>query len=240
MEMSIVIPAYNEEKRLPKTISEIEKYFNKKNSEFEIIVIDDGSIDKTAEYVMKKNRNNPKIKLFKNGNNFGKGYSVRKGIMNSQGRYILVTDSDLSTPINQVDDFLVNIGEEFDIIIGSRGLKDSKIIVHQFILREAMGRIFNFLVRFLIGLSFKDTQCGFKLFKSSVAKSIFEKQKINSFAFDVEVLTIALKNKARILEFPVIWSNNSSTKVNVIQHPIEMFIDLFKIYLKYVLNQKSD
>lgn len=230
MDLSIIIPAYNEEKRIEKTIQNIVSYLSKKFADnYEIIIVDDRSKDKTVEIVKKLSRENEKIKIMVNEENYGKGYSVKKGMLNAQGKYLLFSDADLSTPIEELDKLLFWIEKGYDIAIGSRSLKDSQVIVHQPFYREMMGKIFNKLVKIWCLSDFVDTQCGFKLFKKEVAKKIFTQTKINRFTFDVEILYLAKRNGLRIKEIPVRWINSPASRVNPIFDSLKMLIDLLQI-----------
>lgn len=230
MDLSIIIPAYNEEKRIEKTIQNIVSYLAEKFADnYEIIIVDDRSKDKTVEIVKKLSRENEKIKIMVNEENYGKGYSVKKGMLNAQGKYLLFSDADLSTPIEELDKLLFWIEKGYDIAIGSRSLKDSQVIVHQPFYREMMGKIFNKLVKIWCLSDFVDTQCGFKLFNKEVAKKIFTQTKINRFAFDVEILYLAKRNGLRVKEIPVRWINSPASRVNPIFDSLKMLIDLLRI-----------
>lgn len=230
MDLSIIIPAYNEEKRIEKTIQNIVSYLSKKFADnYEIIIVDDRSKDKTVEIVKKLSRENEKIKIMVNEENYGKGYSVKKGMLNAQGKYLLFSDADLSTPIEELDKLLFWIEKGYDIAIGSRSLKDSQVIVHQPFYREMMGKIFNKLVKIWCLSDFVDTQCGFKLFNKEVAKKIFTQTKINRFTFDVEILYLAKRNGLRVKEIPVRWINSPASRVNPIFDSLKMLIDLLQI-----------
>lgn len=222
--VSIIIPTYNEEKRLPATLFKIKKFLKKSRIKNEIIVVDDGSTDNTVS-VAKKH----KVKILKNGRNFGKGYSIKHGVLKAKGDVILFTDADLSTPIKFLKNFLNKHNSGFDVVIASRGLQDSKIKIPQPFLREVSGKIFNILVRLITWLPLKDTQCGFKSFKADAAKKIFKKLTIHGFGFDVETLFIAKKFNFKIIEYPVDWYNSNATKVNFFKDSARMFIELFKI-----------
>ncbi len=230
MDLSIIIPAYNEEKRIEKTIQNIVSYLAKKFADnYEIIIVDDRSKDKTVEIVKKLSRENEKIKIMVNEENYGKGYSVKKGMLNAQGKYLLFSDADLSTPIEELDKLLFWIEKGYDIAIGSRSLKDSQVIVHQPFYREMMGKILNKLVKIWCLSDFVDTQCGFKLFNKEVAKEIFTQTKINRFTFDVEILYLAKRNGLRVKEIPVRWINSPASRVNPIFDSLKMLIDLLRI-----------
>ncbi|MEK6862297.1 MAG: dolichyl-phosphate beta-glucosyltransferase [Nanoarchaeota archaeon] len=224
--LSVVIPAYNESQRIKSTVDIILKYLKNWKIKFEIIVVDDGSIDNTVDEVKKINKKN--IRLIKNGRNYGKGYSEKNGILNSRYEYVLFSDADLSTPIDMLDRFEKYI-DNYDIVIGSRALSGSDIKIKQPFYREFMGKIFNKFVRLFTVRGINDTQCGFKLFKGNIAKKIFERATLDGFGFDVEILYIAKLNGIKIIEVPVIWRNSKLSKVRPIKDAVRMFKDLFII-----------
>ena len=228
--LTIVIPAYNEEKRLPKTISEILQYFAYSRCQPEIIIINDGSTDRTADLVKKTTRLYPHLRLINLYENKGKGHAVRCGILNAKGQYILLCDADLSTPISEVDKLIHSLlAGDHDIVIGSRKLPESQIEVRQSWYREFLGDIFSIIVRVVLVRGIKDTQCGFKCFTQRSAKRTFSKQRLYGFSFDVEVLYLARKYGFSIREVPVKWLNSPQTSVKLIRDSIKMFIDLFRI-----------
>jgi len=231
VQISVVIPAYNESKRIKRTLLQIEQYLSKHKAKYEIIVIDDGSTDDTVKVVKSLKIKNLKILI--NRKNMGKGGSVRKGMLNSRGEYVLFSDADLSTPIEELDKLLRHI-KKYDIVIGSRALSGSNIKQHQPALREIIGKTFNFLVRFFTGLKIKDTQCGFKLFKGEATKEIFQKQKTRGFSFDVEVLYLAKRMRYSIKEVPITWINSPQSKVSAVKDSIKMLLDIIRIRFFFV------
>jgi dolichyl-phosphate beta-glucosyltransferase len=226
MNLSIVIPAYNEEKRIGKTLERIREYLKKRKFDYEIIVVDDGSKDKTSEVVYSSK--DKRIRLFRNEVNKGKGYSVKRGMLEARNELILFSDSDLSTPIEELDNFLKYL-PNYDVIIASRNMKGSKIKVKQPFFRQMLGRIFPLIVRLLTVRRIKDTQCGFKLFKKEAAKRIFSKMTIDRFGFDVEALYLAKKYKFKIKELPVVWVNDTASTVNPVKDSARMLVDLIRI-----------
>lgn len=172
---------------------------------------------------------NSKIRLIRNEINKGKGYSVKNGFLNSTGSYLLFSDADLSTPIEEVEKLVDSIDHGYDVAIGSRGLKESDIKIHQPMHREKMGKIFNFLVRAITIKGFSDTQCGFKCFKRKAALEICKRQQLERFSFDVEMLYIAKKLGYKIKEVPIQWFNNPNSRVSPVKDSIKMFLDLLKI-----------
>ena len=210
--ISIIIPAYNEEKRLPSTLASVQAYFATHPWEFfEIIVVDDGSRDRTAEVARAAG-----VRLLQNPGNRGKGYSVRHGMLEASGEWSLFSDADLSAPIEELDRLWTAVEREpVQAAVGSRALDRSLIGVHQPAFRENMGRLFNLLMRLQTGLPFRDTQCGFKLFQTAAAREIFQRQRLEGFGFDVEVLFIARHLGYRTLEVPVRWNDVTGTKVSM-------------------------
>ena len=228
--LSVIIPAYNEGQRIGETLLKIGEFFKKKNYDYEIIVVDDGSSDDTilkaeSSIVATEGR----LRVVKNGINKGKGFSVKSGILNSSAEFILFSDADISTPIEEVDRLLEYVKKDYDVVIGSRSITGSSVVVHQPWYRELMGKVFNLFVKMLIMRGFNDTQCGFKLFKGDVAREIARHMRINGFAFDVEMLHIAKIKKYNIKECGVLWENSPESKVKLFHSPLNMFLDLFKI-----------
>jgi glycosyltransferase involved in cell wall biosynthesis len=225
--LSIVIPAYNEEKRLPATLDRIAAWV--KDSPLpvsEILVVDDGSRDGTAALVEKRGG---LVRLVRNPGNRGKGYAVRNGMLAAMGDWILSTDADLSAPIEELGKLIDAARRENAVVaIGSRALDRQLVKVHQPMMREFSGRAFNVVMRVVTGLPFRDTQCGFKLFRQDAAKEIFSRQMEEGFSFDVEDLVIARKLGLRSIEVPVEWSNVEGTKVSLAQG-MKSFADLVKI-----------
>lgn len=211
--ISIIIPAYNEEKRLPSTLSKVKGYLAASSWEFsEIIVVDDGSRDNTAGVAEAAG-----VGVLRNPGNRGKGYSVRHGMLAAKGDWALFSDADLSAPIEELETlWSAAERESAPCVIGSRALDRSLIGVHQPVFRERMGRVFNLLMRLETGLPFHDTQCGFKLFEASAAREIFGRQRLDGFGFDVEVLFIAKHLGYRTLEVPVRWNDVAGTKVSML------------------------
>ncbi len=226
--LSIVIPAYNEEKRLSNTLEIVIAYLGENFSNWEIIVVDDGSEDATADVAKKFDE----VILLQQPRNLGKGAAVRKGMLEAKGDVRLFSDADLSTPIYEMDKLLTSINKGFDLAIGSRGLNYDLIKKHQPFYREFMGKTFNKIVQALILSGIKDTQCGFKAFTEKSCMEIFTRSKIDGFGFDVEILWLARKLGFSIDEIPVEWYNDSRSRVNPIKDSYRMLVDIVKI--KYV------
>jgi dolichyl-phosphate beta-glucosyltransferase len=225
-----VIPAYNEEKRLPASLEAIVAYLSKAPfSSSELIIVDDGSKDGTAAVVERYRETHPCVRLLKNPGNRGKGYSVRHGMLEAKGDWVLFSDADLSSPIEELAKLLGEAQKaDAAVAIGSRALDRSLVAVHQSGFREASGRFFNFVMRTLTGLPFQDTQCGFKLYRADAAKAVFSRQILDGFSFDVEDLCIAKHCGFKTLEVPVRWSNVEGTKVSTLAG-IKSFTDLLKV-----------
>lgn len=227
--LSVIIPCYNEEELVEKTIRRVAEYLRSKGYGYEIIAVDDGSRDSTVAIIKGLMKSMPHLKLLENVKNRGKGHSVRRGFLEAEGSFVCFSDADLSTPIEEVEKLLGWLNKGFDIAIGSRSLGESKVEVHQKKWRELMGKTFNLFVRVAAISGFKDTQCGFKCFKRNAAKDIFSRQRIDGFSFDVEALYIGLKFGYRIKEVPVRWINRFESRVNPLIHPLQMVRDMLKI-----------
>jgi len=230
MYLSVIIPAYNEERRLPKTLEEIDKYLRKQNYDYEILVVNDGSKDRTVEVARALL---PKIKnLIVTGyeKNQGKGYAVRFGMLKAKGEVRLFTDADNSTSINHFEKMWPEFKKGYDIIIGSRDVEGAILDPPQPFLRKMiLGKGFRLLTQIICGTwGILDTQCGFKCFTKRAAENIFPRCKINRFAFDPEILVIAKKLGYKIKEIPVLWRNDPESKVKF-KSIIKMALDLFKI-----------
>ncbi len=235
-DLSIVIPAYNEERRLPETLRRIRAYVEARTASAEVIVVDDGSSDRTAAFVEEHRPSFLGLRLVSNGRNRGKGYSVRHGMLEARGRVVLFTDADLSAPIEEADKLLAALATH-DVAIGSRGLDRSLIEVHQSALREFAGMAYNLVVRLLTGLPFKDTQCGFKAFLRERSRIIFEQQRIERFGFDPEILFLARRHRLRTAEVPVRWAHDSATKVHMLRDSLRMFFELLAIRWNWLLGR---
>lgn len=227
--LSVVIPAYNEEKRLPDTIRRVEQYLSEQNYTWELLVVDDGSKDRTVE-VAQAAFGSPNSRVQKNPRNMGKGATVRNGMLAARGDYRLFSDADLSTPIEEVEKLLKAVLEGgYQVSIGSRALKESKLEKRQPLYREMMGRTFNLIVQTIALGGIKDTQCGFKLFTREAAEKVFPEQELPGFSFDVEILVLARSHGYRIAEIPVRWIDSPASRVSPIKDSIRMFSDVFKI-----------
>ncbi len=228
--LSIVVPAYNEAARLPATLEKIIAYLRSRPIEFhEILVVDDGSRDGTAAVAEGLAVEHPELKVLRNPGNRGKGYSVRHGMLEARGEWVLFTDADLSAPIEELDRLAAAVTRErAQAAIGSRGIDSSMIGVHQPGFREAAGRFFNLVTRVFTGLPFKDTQCGFKLFHRDAVQRIFSRQRLERFGFDVEILFIARVQGIRVGEVPVRWDHVEGSKVGLLSG-FNGFVDIWRV-----------
>jgi glycosyltransferase involved in cell wall biosynthesis len=227
--ISIIVPAYNEQSRLPESLRRIEQYLAAGDWAFhEILVVDDGSGDNTVEVARAVASTNPAIRILSNPGNRGKGYSVRHGMLEARGEWRLFTDADLSSPVEELPKLWNAASHGAEIAIGSRALDRSLIGVHQPGLRESAGKVFNEVMRLLVGLDISDTQCGFKLFRGDVAKAVFSRQLLERFGFDVEVLFIAKQHGFRIAEVPVRWNHVEGSKVGMFTG-LHAFLELAEV-----------
>ena len=226
--LSIVIPAYNEELRLPTSLAQIASYIRASVRQTEVIVVDDGSTDRTAAIAESFRSQMPHLRVISNGENRGKGYSVRHGMLEACGCIVLFTDADLSAPIEEANKLLAAL-ENYDIAIGSRALDRSLIFVRQSVFREYAGIVFNAIVRIILRLPFVDTQCGFKAFRRERCQIIFQQQRIGRFGFDPELLYLARHHGLRAVEIPVRWAHSPATKVSMVRDSVQMFLDVFLI-----------
>lgn len=233
MKLSIIIPCYNEEKRLSKTFKKIFDYLSTKKMKTEIIFVDDGSIDKTRlvlEYICKKLDGHPLIKttIITGKKNRGKGHAVKTGIIKASGRHILICDADLSTPITEIEK-LFRYVVEYELIMGSRKQNGAKIIKSQPVLREFFGKSYSLMSKIILGVDVKDFTCGFKLIKREAAKEIAKRLTINRWAYDSEMLKIAKTQNYAMKEVGIVWRDDQQTKVRILRDILGSFTDLLKI-----------
>lgn len=227
--ISVVVPAYNEESRLGDTLPVMYAYLKEHFPQFELLVVDDGSTDRTPVIVREFAQQHPEVRLLSYQPNRGKGHAVRTGILQSRGEWVLFTDADLATPVEELPNLAAKLREGYDIAIASRAVRGAKLVVRQPWYREFAGRSFNLMVQLLAVPGIHDTQCGFKLFRQEAAQEIFSRCEENGFAFDIEVLHVALRLGYRIAEVPVHWMHREGSKVRLLRDAVRMFLALLRI-----------
>ena len=228
-QLSIVIPCYNEEQRLPRTIEQIERYLEGKGLPYELILVDDGSTDGTRRIMDAAAERNRSVRLEALPHNRGKGRALAEGVAAARGTEILVTDADLSTPIDELDKLRAELLKGSGVAIASRALRGSRVEVSQPIYRVVMGKAFNLLVQAVLLPGIWDTQCGFKLFRADIAHEVFAELTTDGFGYDPEVLYRAKKRGVKITEVPVVWRNSAPTKVSPIKSSFDMFRHVLRI-----------
>ena len=226
---SIVIPAYNEGARIRPTLDQILRYAQEQKWDAEIVIVNDGSSDDTPQVVREYGKLHSQVLLLENPGNRGKGYSVRNGMLHARGDICLFTDADLSSPITEAPKLFDAIAGGADIAIGSRWLRSELQTERQSLLRQAFGRIFNLVLRVILGLRFADTQCGFKAFRRDAAQRIFPLQKIERWGFDPETLFLASRAGLRVDEIPVVWAHSEGTRLNPFRDGLRMFVEVLRI-----------
>ena len=236
-DLSIVVPAFNEEARLGPTLREYVGYCRRTGRRAELIVVDDGSLDRTSAVVNTLESEFSELRLIRLAENRGKGHAVRSGVVNAQGKLVLFADADGATPLEEVERLEKAIAGGADVAIGSRALQDARVKVNARLYRRVIGRIFHGLVETLTVPGVKDTQCGFKLFRGEVAHDLFSRMRIRGFSFDVEVLMMAQRRGYRIAEVPVNWTHQPGSKVNLVTDSARMLRDLFVIRGRYLSGQ---
>lgn len=232
IEISVVIPTFNEEDRIGRSLTRIREFFDVRYPNYEVLVVNDGSRDRTVPLVREMMAGWPNLRLVDFRNNRGKGFATRFGVLSSRGDWILCSDADLSTPIDEIERLLAS-GREHAVVIGSRSIRGSKIALRQPLYRRMMGRVFNWAVRALVVRGHCDTQCGFKLYRRDAALSIFDRLTLEGFAFDVEILFLARRLRWSVVEVPVLWLNDDRSKVDAVADPPKMFLDLFRILWRH-------
>jgi glycosyltransferase involved in cell wall biosynthesis len=231
--LSVVIPAFNEERRLGATLERIAAYLRDASIDAELLVVDDGSRDATADVAAKRLRD-VRGRLIRSGENRGKGHAVRRGVLEARGRWVLMTDADLSAPIEEHARLADAVRDlDLDVAIGSRAVHGARIEVRQNPVRETMGKIFNGVVRGATGLAFRDTQCGFKLMDRGRVLPLFRQMVVDRFAFDVELLFLCMKFGLRVREVPVAWSNSPASGVNLVTDPLNMLWDVARMRWRF-------
>ena len=228
MKLSVVIPAFNEVTRILPTLARILSYMDQHHPDYEVIIVDDGSTDGTAAAIAKQFGACPQLRVLSYGGNRGKGYAVRYGALRASAELVLMSDADLSTPIEEMEKMLPLLEQGYDLAIGSRALAQSEIREHQPFYRESGGKFFNVLVRLLLLRQFHDTQCGFKLFRRDALLPVLGHQQIDGFAFDVEMIALAQGLGLKVVEVPVVWINSPSSRVRM-SAALRAFVDLLYI-----------
>jgi dolichyl-phosphate beta-glucosyltransferase len=231
--LSVVVPCYNEELRLPRTIEQIERYLGSRGDRYELILVDDGSADGTRRAMEEAAARNKSIRIVALPVNRGKGRALAEGVRVSRGDYVLVTDADLSTPIEELPKLEAALAAGAGVAIGSRAIKGSRVELSQPIYRVLMGKAFNIIVQLVLLPGIWDTQCGFKLFRGDIARDVFEGLTTDGFGYDPEVLYLAKKKGVRIAEVPVVWRNSAPTKVNAIRSSLDMFRHVLRIRFRH-------
>ena len=233
--LSLVIPAYNEENIIAGSLKKILSFLAFKKYEWEVLVVDDGSYDNTSKEATKFNKEG--VKVIKLVENQGKGAAIRAGVNAARGEFVLFTDADLSVAISMLDDFLAKMRQGAEVAIGSRRVAGSKIVKHQNLIRESLGRVYTFLSRVVTSVNVSDFTCGFKGFSEKAAKTIFSKTVIDRWAYDSEILFLARKYGYRIVEIPVAWINRKASRVSLGRDLITSFRDLFRIRINDYLGK---
>jgi len=230
LEYTVVVPAFDEESRIERTLLEMVEYFRARKTPAEIVVVDDGSQDGTSSVVARVSHRSPEVRLIRLAQNHGKGYAVRTGMVNARGARVLLADADGATPIAELARLEALLSGGAAIAVGSRVVPPgANVNVRRRWYRHVMGRTFHFLVRWLTVRGVQDTQCGFKLFRSSVAHDLFSRMRMSGFSFDVEVLLMAQRRGYRIAEVPVNWTHQPGSKVRVVRDSLRMAADLLAI-----------
>jgi dolichyl-phosphate beta-glucosyltransferase len=236
---SIVIPAYNESARIRATLDKILAHIGERGWNAEVLIVNDGSSDDTAQIVQQYASQHPALRLLENPGNRGKGYSVRNGMLHATGEWMLFSDADLSSPIEEADKLIAALAGGADVAIGSRWLRKELQTQPQPLYRQLYGRIFNLALRILLGLPFRDTQCGFKAFTRRATDLIFPLQHIERWGFDPEILFLARKFGLKVEEVPVKWAHREGTRLNPLRDGLRMFLEILKIRW-YSLTGKYD
>lgn len=232
--LSLVIPAYNEEVRIGKSLDHILTFLRSQPYSYEIIVVDDGSRDRTIEIVKERLGQNPEIKIHLQASNLGKGEAVKQGMLLARGKYLFFSDADLSVPVETLPVFLAHLENHCDVAIGSRQKSGATIEVHQPFYREWMGKIYTKLSNWILGLPASDFTCGFKGFRREAARELFSRQRLRRWSFDSEILYLARLKGCRVLEIPVAWWNDQASKVRLWKDVVTSFGGLIQIRLNHL------
>lgn len=235
-QLSVIIPCFNEESRLPASLVTINEYLEGCGLSYEVLIVDDGSSDETVRIAEEAARRNPRLSVHHYDENRGKGFAVAYGAARTRGEAVLFSDADLSTPLSEMEKLLPYLDKGFDVVIGSRGLRESDLKVRQPWWRERAGRMMNFMIRRASGLRFRDTQCGFKLFSQRAARDIFPNLTVRRWMFDVEALVLARKLGYDIKDVPITWINSGESRVKASHFP-NIMRELLHIRLHWLRRQ---
>ncbi len=238
--LSVIMPAYKEGERIGRTLLEIEKYFNNKNYDYELIVIVDGSPDNTADIARNYSSQVKNLKVIDNPENHGKGYGVRQGLLEAKGKYRLFMDADGSTSITHLDKFMPEFEKGCDVVIGSRDIEGAFVQIHQAKYKELLGNMGNWAIRIVLGLwAYPDTQCGFKIFSDKAAEAVASRMVVDRFGFDFELIVLAEKLGFKVKQMPVRWLNEEGSTVTLTgpNSYVQVFIDLFKTKWRLIMGK---
>lgn len=224
--LSVVIPCYNEQDRLPATVESVKRYLDSRGEDYELIFADDGSVDGTQKVITAAMDGAANVRMVRLPQNRGKGRALAEGVKLTRGERVLLTDADMSTPIEELPKLEARLDAGAGVAIASRALKQSQVVISQPVYRVLMGKTFNLMVQTLLLPGLWDTQCGFKLFQGDLARSVFADLRTDGFGYDPEALYLAKRRGARIAEVPVVWRHSAPTKVAAIRHSLDMFKDL--------------
>jgi len=237
--ISLIIPTFNEEARILKSLNHVLGFFGSQPYSAEVIIVDDGSEDRTVQWFREHFGGHSNVRIHQNSSNLGKGEAVKQGMLLASGKFLFFSDADLSVPIETLPTFLSHLENHCDIAIGSRQKSGALIEVHQGFFREFMGKVFTRLANSILALHISDFTCGFKGFRKEIAKEIFSKQRVERWSFDAEILYLAHLKKSKVQEIPVTWRNDQRTKVRLWRDIISSFLGLLKIRLNHYLGRYS-
>jgi dolichyl-phosphate beta-glucosyltransferase len=232
IQLSVVIPAFDEEGRIERTLQGAMDYLARRHPSFELLVVDDGSRDRTRELARRFEIEDTRVRVVSLPENLGKGAAVRHGVMASRGDRVLVMDADLATPMDELEKLSAALDRGADVAIGSRGMPGSELRRSQGKIRETMGKTFNAIVQRVVLSGIRDTQCGFKLWRGDVARSVFGEASVDRYAFDVETLLVALDRGLRVDEVAVAWAHDPDSKVSPVGDAAQMLVDVVRLRLK--------
>lgn len=227
--LSLIIPAFNEESRIGNSLERILTFLRQQPYPSEVIIVDDGSHDRTAEVVRKISQGSDHVRIVQNGKNIGKGGAIRSGMLQARGEYLFFSDADLSVPIETISPFLTKLGEGVDLAIGTRVMPGAIVEVHQPIYREFMGKVYTLLSNWILGLHHSDFTCGWKGFRRRVAVDLFSQQRLTRWSFDSEILFLAKLKNYQVVEIPVRWQNDQATKVRLRKDVVTSLLGLMSI-----------